>query len=116
MGRKVSDGQSVRVTIPVSTVVSTGQFRLFSGWFGMVIQTVTTGGSETADIILDIEQCEYETSQITVADAFAKGDLVYWVTGTSLLTTTASTNRLVGRVTVAKDSNNVIWMLLGSQV
>jgi len=117
MGRKVSDGRSVRVTVPASTTVEAGKFYLLDGFFGLAVQSVTTGASETAEVILNCEQAEYETSQITAADDFKKGDPVYWDDSTKLLTTqTGSGNRFVGRVTQAKDANNVIWFVLGPQV
>lgn len=123
MGRKVSDGLSVKVTVPQSTVIEQGKFYLLDGFFGMAMQSVTTGAGQTAEIVLNIEEAEYETSQITVADAFAKGDKVYWAVATSLLTTAPNNdasgnpqNRPVGRVTAAKDANNVIWFKLGPQV
>ena len=123
MGRKVSEGRSVRVTVPQSTTIEAGKFYLLDGFFGLAIQSVTTGAGETAEVILNCEQAEYETSQITTADAFAKGDKVYWNESTKLLTTQPNNdaqgnpqNRPVGRVTVAKDANNVIWFVLGPQV
>ena len=123
MARKVSDGRSVRVTVPASTTIEAGKFYLLDGFFGLAVQSVTTGAGETAEVILNCEQAEYETSQITAADAFNKGDTVYWNDTTKLLTTQANPdangnpqNRPVGRVTVAKDANNVIWFLLGPQV
>ena len=117
MGRKVSDGRSVRVTVPQNTTIEAGKFYLLDGFFGLAVQSVTTGSGETAEVILNCEQAEYETSQITTTDDFNKGDLVYWNAGTNLLTTQESSdNRLVGRVTQAKDTNNVIWFKLGPQV
>ena len=117
MGRKVSDGRSVRVTVPQNTTIEAGKFYLLDGFFGLAVQSVTTGHGETPDYILDSEQAEYETSQITTTDDFNKGDPMYWNDTTKLLTTqTGSGNRLVGRVTVAKDANNVIWFNLGPQV
>jgi len=123
MGRKISDGKSIKVTVPESTTIEQGKFYLLDGFFGLAIQSVTTGAGETAEIVLNIEECEYETSQITVADAFAKGDKVYWDDATDLLTIQANPdaggdpqNRPVGRVTLAKDANNVIWFKLGPQV
>lgn len=138
MGRKVSDGKSVTVSVPVSTVITQGNFYLLDGFFGMAVQSLETdaagnvikfNGSEvpagvvSAEVVLNIEPAEYETSQITVADAFAKGDKIYWAAGTSLLTTAPNNdangnpqNRPVGRVTQAKDANNVIWFKLGPQV
>jgi predicted RecA/RadA family phage recombinase len=123
MGRKVSDGRSVRVTVPQNTTIEAGKFYLLEGFFGLAVQSVTTGTGETAEIILNCEQAEYETSQITTADAFNKGDKVYWDDTNKLLTTNANPdangnpqNRPVGRVTQAKDANNVIWFVLGPQV
>lgn len=123
MGRRISDGRSVKVTVPQSTTIVKGNFYLLEGFFGMAVQEVTTGVGETAEITLDCEQVEFETSQITTADSFAKGDKVYWNDTTKLLTTQANNdaqgnpqNRPVGRVTVAKDANNVIWFNLGPQV
>jgi len=123
MGRKISDGKSVKVTVPENTTIEQGKFYLLGGFFGMAIQSVTTGAGETAEVVLNIEDAEYETSQITVADAFDAGDAVYWDANNSLLTTQANAdangnpqNRAVGRVTVAKDDNNVIWFKLGPQV
>lgn len=122
MGRKVSDGRSVKVTVPQNTTIEAGKFYVLDGFFGLAVQSVTTGAGETAEVVLNIEQAEYETSQITAADAFAKGDPVYWDAATSLLTTAPAndasgnpTNRPVGRVTQAKDANNVIWFQLGPQ-
>lgn len=123
MGRKIAEAKSVKVTVPVSTVVEQGKFYLLDGFFGLAVQSVTTDASSTAQIVLDTEQAEYETSQITTGDAFAKGDKVYWNTTTKLLTTQANNdasgnpqNRVVGRVTEAKDGNNVIWFILGPQI
>ena len=73
---------------------------------------------ETAEVVLNIEQAEFETDQINTADDFNVGDLVYWDDSNKQLTTSdgSGANRLVGRVTAAKDENNVIWLLLGPQV
>lgn len=123
MGRKVSDGRSVKVTVPENTTIEQGKFYLLDGFFGMAVQSVTTGVGQTAQVVLNIEEAEYETSQITVADAFNKGDKVYWDAVNKLLTTVPNNdasgnpqNRPVGRVTAAKDANNVIWFILGPQV
>lgn len=123
MGRKISDGKSVKVTVPENTTIEPGKFYLLDGFFGMAVRGVTTGVGETAEVVLNIEQGEYETSQITTTDAFNKGDKVYWNDTTKLLTTQPNNdasgnpqNRPVGRVTQAKDANNVIWFLLGPQV
>lgn len=113
---KVGDGKSVVVTVPENTTIESGKFYALEGFFGAAVQSVTTKAGETAQIVLLIEQAEYETDQITVADAFAKGDVVYFDDVTELLTTGAGTdNRRVGRITMPKDGNNVIYFLLGPQ-
>ncbi|MBE3576886.1 MAG: DUF2190 family protein [Limnochordales bacterium] len=123
MGRKVSDGRSVRVTVPENTVIEQGKFYLLDGFFGMAVQSVTTGVGQTAQVVLNIEEAEYETSQIKTTDAFNKGDKVFYDAAAKVLTTAANPdasgnpqNRLVGIVTEAKDANNVIWFKLGPQV
>lgn len=112
MGRFVAHGKSVKVTAAAD--VNQGDFVLAGGFFGLAVNSATAG----QDVVLNIEQGEYETSQITAGDAFNVGDPVYWDDANKLLTTQdgSGANRLVGRVTVAKDANNVIWFLLGPQV
>jgi predicted RecA/RadA family phage recombinase len=113
---KVSDGKAVKVAVPESTTIEAGKFYVLDGFFGVAMQSLETAAGATGEIVLHIEQAEYETDNITTTENFAKGDLVYWNATTGKFTTTASTNRKVGRVTVKKDSNNVVWMLLGPQV
>lgn len=115
---KISDGKSVRVTVPENTVIEAGKLYLLDGFLGFAMQSVTTGAGETAEVVLNIEQAEYETDQINAADAFNKGDLAYWDAANKRLTTAdgGGANRRVGRVTAAKDANNVIWFILGPQV
>lgn len=116
--RKVAEGKSVDVTIADGVTVQQGEFILAEGFFGCAEfddKPVATGAAALA---LNIEQAVYETDQITVANAFAKGDLVNYDTGTHLLTTAAVAGAIigpVGRVTVAKDVANVVWMLLLNQ-
>lgn len=120
---KVSDGKSVRVTVPENTVVEAGKFYLLDGWFGSAFQSVTTGAGETAEVILNIEQAEYETDQVAEADTLAVGALAYWDPVNKVITeaaddggTPATEYRKAGRVTIGKDANNVIWFILGPQV
>lgn len=118
MGRKVHDGQSERVLVPLADAVIKGNFYLYDGFFGMAMQDKAAATPADVEIVLNTEEAVYETSQITAADAFAKGDLVYFDAATKLLTTAAAAgaNRLVGRVTVAKDADDVIWFKLGPQL
>ncbi|PZM63638.1 DUF2190 family protein [Paenibacillus dendritiformis] len=112
---KVSDGKSVTVTVPENTTVTAGEWALLDGFFGLAMQSAATGAGETKDIVLTIEQAEYETDQISTSQAFTKGTPLYWNATTKKFTETETDNRLVGRVTNGKDANNVIWFLLGPQ-
>jgi len=113
---KVSDGKSVRVTVPENTVIEAGKFYFLDGFLGCAFQSVTTGVGETAEVILNIEQAEYETDQIDTSQTFTKGTLIYWDGTNKRFTETSVGNRLVGRVTQAKDANNVVCFILGPQV
>jgi len=65
----------------------------------------------TLPIILTIEAAEYETSQIDTAQAYNVGDLIYWDPANNRFSTAViAGGRKAGRVTSAKDANNVIWM------
>ncbi|MEK4025791.1 DUF2190 family protein [Sporosarcina sp. FSL W7-1283] len=114
---KVSDGKSVRVTVPENTAIEDQQFYEIDGFFGPAMQSVVTEAGETSEVILNIEQAEYETNQIQTTKAFKVGDPIYFTAGK--FTPEAGVegaNRLVGRVTQGKDQNNVIWFILGPQV
>ncbi|NWL89574.1 hypothetical protein DMN77_18665 [Paenibacillus sp. 79R4] len=113
---KVSDGKSVRVPVPEKTKIESQKLYLLSGYFGAATESVTTGAGETSELILTIEQAEYETDQIDKTQAFEVGITVYWDGTKSQLTETDTGNRLVGRVSAAKDASNVIWFILGPQV
>ncbi len=113
---KISDGKSVRVTVPVNTTIEAGKFYLLNGFFGCAMQSVTTGAGKTAEVVLNIEQAEFETDQIAETGNFKKGTAIYWDANNGVFTETATGNRLAGRITVDKDENNVIWFLLGPQV
>ena len=113
---KVSDGKSVRVTVPENTVIEAGKFYLLDGFLGAAFQSVTTGPGETAEVILNIEQAEFETDQIAETGDFKKGTAIYWDADNGVFTETAGENRFAGRVTAEKDENDVIWFILGPQV
>lgn len=117
---KIGDGKSVRVTVPENTTVAANGFYLFDGFFGVAMQSAVNGAGETGEIILSIEQAEYETDQISTTQPFKIGTLVYFNETTGKLTETVGIdpdfNRLVGRVSAKKDTNNVIWFILGPQV
>jgi len=111
MGRKVSEGRSVQVTVPQDTVITQGQFVELEGVLGIAVRSVSTAHGETKPLMLVVETAEYETSQIDPADAFAKGDKVYWDSINQRFTTVQDDGSFCGIVTVPKDANNVIWFL-----
>jgi len=113
---KVSDGKSVRVTVPANTTIEAGKFYLLDGFLGCAFQSVQTAPGQTAEVVLNIEQAEYDTNQIDTTQNFAKGTLIYWDADNNRFTETSTGNRLAGRVTQAKDSNGVICFILGPQV
>jgi len=115
MGRKISDGKSVKVTVPENTTIEQGKFYKLDGFLGMAIQSATTGAGETDEVVLNIEQGEYETSQIDAADAFDAGDKVYYDEGNKRFTTVATDGLFCGIVTQAKDANDVIWFWFAPQ-
>lgn len=122
-GGKISDGQSVRVTVPENTDIEAGKFYLLDGFLGCAMQSATTATGETAEIVLNIEQAEYETDQVAELDVMEIGAPLYWDHVNKLLTVNANNGeaeptafRAAGRVTVTRDSNNVIWFVLGPQV
>ena len=113
---KISDGKSVRVTVPESTIVEAGKFYLLSGFFGAAMQSVTTGAGETAEAILNIEQAEYETDQTKEADraSMTVGKDIYWDNTEKHFTVTGTTV-YVGKVTSKADTNGVIWFKLAER-
>jgi len=113
---KISDGKSVVVTVPEKTKIEAQTFVLLDRFFGLAMESVETGTGETSEIALSIEQAEYETDQITAADTYNVGDLLYFKESTKKFTTVAEGNRLVGRVTSGKDANNVISFILLPQI
>jgi len=113
---KISDGKSVKVEVPENTEIEAGKFYLLDGFLGCAMQSVKTGANETAEVILNIEQAEYETDQIEGTGDFKKGTAIYWNAGVGKFTETATNNRLAGRITVGKDGKGVIWFILGPQV
>lgn len=120
MARKISEGRSVKVTVPAGFgAVQANKFYLIQGFFGLAVNDANEG----EQVVLLCDQAEYETSQINTGDAFNVGDPVYWDDNAKVLTTNPNPdtngnpqNRPVGRVTSPKDANNVIWFILGPQI
>lgn len=113
---KVNDGKSVRVTVPENTTIAARKFYLLDGFLGCAMENVVTGAGQTAEVVLNLEQAEFETDQIDASQNFATGTAIYWDDSEKEFTETATDNRLAGRVTAGKDAGNVIWFILGPQV
>jgi hypothetical protein len=111
---KVSDGKSVYVKVPENTVIENQYFYELGGFIGSAAQSVETGAGQTSEIVLTIEQAEYETDQIETAEEYNTGDLLYFKGGK--FTTNEADARLVGRVSDGKDNNNVVLFILAPQV
>lgn len=108
MGRRVSDSNSTRVTVPPSTTIEKGQWVAYDGLIGMALMSLVTTDA-SGSLIIDLNPGEYETNQIDTSKAFARGESVYWDDVNLRITTDAGHNRRIGVVTVAKDAQNVIW-------
>ena len=113
---KISDGKSVRVTVPKSTKIEAGKFYLLDGFLGCAMQSVETGAEETAEVILNIEQAEYETDQTKEADraTMAVGTDIYWDKDNKYFTL-SGTDIYAGKITAAVDENGVIWFKLAER-
>ena len=115
MGRKVSDGRSVKVAVPENTTINQGTFVYLGGFLGMAVREVVTGAGETAEVVLNIELGEYETSQTKDEDDMLAGADIFWDEDAKVLTETP-TLVFAGKVTVDKDVNGVIWFKLAPQL
>lgn len=125
---KVSDGKSVRVTVPPNSGdIVAGKLYEFDGFLGFAVRgeqpmpwvkpgNALDDSDQPQELILNIEQAEYETDQIASTGDFERGTLIYWDSQAKELTEDPEGNRPAGRITVSKDANNVIWFILGPQV
>lgn len=113
---KISDGKSVRVTVPESTKIEAGKFYLLDGFLGCAMQSVETAAGETAEVVLSIEPAEYETDQTKTNDraSMTVGEDIYWDKNNKYFTLSA-TDIYAGKITSAADSNGVIWFKLAER-
>jgi hypothetical protein len=108
----VSDGKSVRVSVPANSGdIAAGQLCYFDGFLGFAMQSLSNNATAAQELILQIEAAEYETDQILTTDTMARGTRIFWDAENKRLTESPTTI-FAGVVTVAKDANNVIWFLL----
>ena len=109
---KISDGKSVRVSVPANSGdITAGSFAYFGGFLGVAMQSLKDSATAAQDLILQIEVAEYETNQIDATQDFAAGTKIYWNDTTKKFTET-QTSVFAGVVTNGKDANNVIWFVL----
>lgn len=100
-----SDGKAVDVT--VDATITKGDVVYKDGFAGIAMQDAVSG--ET--IALEIAQREHEINIGSVAGA--KGAILYITAATGAITATAGSGKApFAKVTVAKDSNNVVWAVL----
>jgi hypothetical protein len=113
VGRKISDGQSVRVTAGAGVNLVQGNFYVIQGHLGMAAQALPALAVPAArPAILTVEKCEYETSQVNAGAVFANvGDRVYFDPAAQEFTDVALGNMFAGFITSPRDVNGVIWLL-----
>jgi hypothetical protein len=108
MARKVSDGLAVKLT--ATKTIAAKALTREAGFHGVAFR----GASSGEEVVIAIEQCEIE---VTVGGGVtaAVGDILY-ITDAGVITNTSSGNTACLKVTVAKDTNNVVWGILLPQV
>lgn len=115
---KVAEGDSVRVI--ADGVVKRHELTVAQGFFGMVtdIKDKNTGdvgkveGVAGDEVVLTIEQSQYETTLIDEGLDYDVGTDVYW-DGSKLVED--ATDLYVGKVTRSKAPGGAIWVLLAPQ-
>lgn len=115
---KVGEGDSVRVI--ADGAVKRHELTAAQGFFGMVtdIKDKSTGevgkveGVAGDEVVLTIEQAQYETTLIDEGADYAVGTDVYW-DGSKLVED--ATDLYVGKVTRLKEPGGAIWVLLAPQ-
>ena len=102
----IANGKVLTYTVPSATTIVPGQLLIIGGLNG-VAQTGGTAGDKISVALVGV----YELPKAT--GAIAQGALVYWnatgnpvvgAAGSGAVTTTASTNTLIGTAYVAADS------------
>ena len=109
MARYVADLGAVRIVVPVGTEIEQGRLYYIEGFFGIAVRAAD------GTVSLNGVPGEYETDQIDTSKSFNRGDKVYWDDSAGQLTTTATGNKLVGKVTEPKE-NDSIWFIMFPQM
>lgn len=100
-----SDGKAVDVVYTRATPKEKGTPDLISGFHGILMASASSGDTVALEIAL--REHEITVPAEVTAD---KGDILYIDTDGVISNT--NTNRAFAKVTVAKDSNNVCWVVL----
>lgn len=103
MADKRSDGQAVVVTLLQTQ--SKGDLVRISDFIGILMNAGSSGDQVALDIAQD--EVEFAVPQSVTANV---GDTLYMTAG-GVITNTSSGNRAFAKVTVAKDSNNIVWAI-----
>jgi predicted RNA-binding protein with TRAM domain len=101
-----SDGNAIDVTI--DKTVEKGDVGLFEKFHGIMMETASSGDTVAMEIAQRVH--EVNVGEIT-AD---KGDLLYLDENGDI--TDTNTDRLFAKVVIAKDANNIAWLLILPQV
>lgn len=99
------DGKSVNVVVPAGQSWEAGDPVYAQGWHGFAI----SAGEEGDIVAIEVEQSVWEVD-LGAGITGAKGDIVYIVAATGVLTSTSSGNVAFGKVELAKDSNNIAYL------
>ncbi len=97
-----SDGKAVEVVLGLD--VTKGDAVRTDGWFGVAMTDGLTG--ETIALETSCREFEFTVGGAVTA---AKGDILYIADDTNALINT-DTEEAFGKVTIAKDGNDVVWV------
>lgn len=101
----VSDGQTVDLTLVASAAKEKGTPWYQNGFHGVLMEDASSGDSVALDI--GLREWQINVGALTAA----KGDVLYINTTTGALSNT-DTDRPFGKVSQAKDSNNIAWVVI----
>ena len=78
MGRKITDGQAIDVTVPAGTV-DFGELVRIDNWTGFAMDTIPSTATDRG-MAIDVSRALYRC-KVPVGVAAARGDFVQWTTG-----------------------------------
>ncbi len=119
MGRRVTEDDSLKVTITGPSDIKAGDWIVANGVLGIALQSIKLDASESGAIAIESDEGIYETDQIGVENFQTIGSKIYWNDENKIFTlldkidkedpTPDVPNTLVGVLTdVIKDEEEVI--------